>query len=785
MRTQTICLAVALVCLPASTLATSLESFVSQGSLLANREGKVVKVPLKHTRVRISVSGYLAETTVTQEFDNPHQDKIEAIYAFPLPSDSAIWSFALRSGDRTIQGKILERERARAIFRRASLAGQVAALLTQERPNLFTQKVANLLPRKPVVVTLRYVSRLRYDAGAYELVFPMVVGPRFVVRDKDKAGRPRLLSPPVLPPNLRSAHDIDLQVEVEAGVPIASLACPSHRLRVDRPSRSSASARIDAGDRIPNRDFILRYRVDGKRPAAAVIAHRGQERQPGALLLMVQPPAAKRMRPVPRELIFVLDTSSSMTGAPLQAAKRLVRRFVKGLGPQDTFQIVRFSDGSSSLGPSMIANRPGNVKLALTWLDRLRARGGTWVQRGLETAFGLPHDPERLRMVVFVSDGYIGNEDQVLGLLQRRLGSSRVFALGVGTAVNRYLLEEMATLGRGLVRVVRPDELVERTVDELYVRISRPLLTDLTVEFRGVKVASLTPKRLPDLFEGEPLFLHGLYRTPGKGTVVVHGRRQGALVKLEIPVALPRHDGRHRAVALSWARARIAELERRLLRGDDETVRKQVLELSLRYGILTRHTAFVAVDEDSFTGTDQAVKVRVPVDRPQMMARSAGVLGLMGSGAGGGSIGLGGLGTVGHGGGGGTGYGAALIGVRAAAPRVMAGRAEVRGALDKEILRRIIRRHINEVRYCYEKGRSTTDKGGRVQVAFVIEASGRVVSSEVESSTLGNAAVERCVASAVRRWEFPKINGGGVVVVHYPFVFRLAEPERPTVIHER
>lgn len=798
------CLAMGvLVCLPASPWAARRASpeLVTQGSLLVSREGKVVKVPLKHTDVSIQISGFLAEATVTQTFENPYPDKIEAIYAFPLPTDSAVWDFSLRNGDRTIRGRILQRARAKAIYRRATAAGRVAALLTQERPNLFTQKVANLEPGKGVKVTISYVSRLRYDAGAYELVFPMVVGPRFVPQKKDKGGGVKLLSPPVLPPDLRSAHDISLAVELEAGVPIVGLRSPSHRIETRTPSKSAARVRIAADDRIPNRDFILRYRVAGARPEAALLAHRASEGEPGALLLMVQPPDPKgSYPPVPRELIFVLDTSSSMTGAPLETAKKLVRRFLAGLRPDDTFQIVRFSDGASSLGPKMIATKPDNLRLARAWLGRVRAAGGTTMATGVSKALALPHDPARLRLVVFLTDGYIGNEDEVLGLVRRELGVSRIFALGVGSAVNRYLLEEMALLGRGMVRVVRPDEPVEQTVRAFYDRLAKPLLTDLTVEFSGVKVASLTPARLPDLFAGEPLFLHGQYVGPGAGTVVVRGNRQGRPVKLELPVRLPHKQTGHRAVALAWARARIAELERALLRRQDAAVVQRILSLALQHRILTRYTAFVAVDEDSVTSAKQAVKVQVPVDRPQflMKGRAAGVLGVMsasgsGYGAGGvgyGTIGIGSIGVIGKGGGGGygAGYGRgmAVHAHRAVAPRIVVGRAVVMGSLDKEILRRIVRRHINEVRYCYEKELGTHPKlAGRVALKFVIDENGQVASSEIASTTLNNEGVESCLAAAARRWDFPKASGGGVVVVNYPFVFKPAEPEKPSVLHGR
>ena len=776
--------------LPAVATAASPAGFVSQGSLLVNREGNVVKVPLKHTEVRIQVTGQLAEATVKQTFENPYPDKIEAIYVFPLPTSSAIWDFALESGDRVIRGRIMQRAQARAIYRRATLAGQVAALLTQERPNLFTQKVANLEPGKSVQVTLRYVSQLRYDAGSYELVFPMVVGPRFVPRKKGAHGRPQLLSPPVLPPQMRSAHDIDLALEIEAGVPVDKIGSTSHQIRTRRRSPSAASVVIDEADSIPNRDFVLRYKVAGRRPRAALVAHRAAEDKPGALLLMVQPPEAGRLSPVPRELIFVLDASSSMNGAPLRTAKTLVRHFLKRLGPQDTFQIVRFADNASSLGPKMIANRSSNRKLALAWLDRVRAAGGTQMASGIGDALALPHDPARQRQVIFVSDGYIGNEDEVLQLTRERLGKARIFALGVGSAVNRYLLEEMALAGRGLVRVVRPDEPADKIADELHRRISRPLLTDITVELRGLKVSDLSPRRLPDLFAGQPLLLHGRYTAAGSGSVVLRGQRQGVPVKIELPVTLPRRQQAHRAVSLAWARATIADLERRLIRSDDEQTRRRIIELALEHGLLTRFTAFVAVDEDSSTSGDSLVKVRVPVDRPQFVGGSGARPRVMGAFRARPSARTDDLmeaaisrpaavhrpvqrvpvadlpeprrvGSVPH-----------------ARPAVRGRLPASRAVLDRDLLRRVIRGHLARVNGCY---RRALDKdptlAGRVNVRITVDAGGRVSEARVSSTTLNNLAVERCVVEEVRRFTFPGLTR--TVVVQYPFSFQPSRPVPP------
>ncbi len=778
----------------------SLESFLGEGSLVASREGKVVKVPLKHTRVEITVAGAIASARVRQRFENPYPQKIEATYLFPLPTGAAVRRFSLTSGARRIRGRLLPRGEARAVFRRARDEGKVAALLEQERPNLFVQTIANLEPGKPVEVELEYVQALRHDdLAGHELVFPMVVGPRFVPRgSKAGAKESALLSPPVLTPELRSSHEIDLRVRIEAAVPIESLRSPSHELRVARRGPRSVEVSLASSDRIPNKDFVLRYGLAGGESRGGILTHAsGDER---LLLMTLQPPtpaAAARAPATPRELILLLDTSSSMTGAPLAQGKALCRELLSQLGPGDTFQLVRFEERVASLGDRMIAGSPANVALALRWLESLRARGGTLVGQGLAHALSLPHDPARLRILVLLSDGYIGNEQEVLREARRRLGAARIFVFGIGTATNRYLLEELAELGRGELQVVRPDEVAALAALRFRKRITRPLLTDLSLEVRGLAVSGLSPARLPDLFAGQPLQLLGRFRGAGSGEAILRGRSAGQPIAIRMPFKVPAGDHGAEGVSLAWARTRIAEEERGLLvpGADPAAIRRRVTELSLRHGLLTRYTSFVAVDEDSRTIGD-ALKVMVPVERPDGLLRAIGSAGssygvggvaLKGTGYGGGgvgygTIGLGSLATIGKAAGGtiGSSYGRATLGYRAAsAPLVTAGVAIVTGSLDKEILRRVIRSHVNEVRYCYERELgSRPTLAGRVTVTFTIAPNGAVVSSTISHSSLGAPAVESCIATAVRRWSFPSVPGGGIVIVSYPYVLR-PSPERP------
>jgi Ca-activated chloride channel family protein len=610
----------------------------NEGRLVTRRDGKVIDVPLEHTEVAIRVDGHLAEATVTQRFRNPYAAKIEAVYLFPLPANAAVGGMSITSGGRTIRGTIQERAQATRAYVAAREKGLVAALLTQERPNLFTQSVANLEPSATVEVTLTYVQRLAYEGGGYELVFPMVAGPRYVPAGSAAAKDASAVQPAVLPPGLRSSHDIGLRVELDAGVPIEGLESPSHQLAIERPAGAPAVARVKLrpADTIPNKDFVLRYRVAGAAPRFGVLAHRAGGT--GSFMMIAQPPAAPADAQIaPREIVLALDTSSSMRGLPLAKAKDVIRRILRGLCADDTFQIVRFDDTASPLGRAApIANKPRNVELALDWLGRLDAGGGTEMVTGIDAALAVPHDPLRLRIVVFLTDGYVGNEDDILRSVGQQMGGARLFSFGVGTAVNRYLLEELAAIGRGTAQFVRPDEDSAAAVDTFERRIAAPVLTDLRIDWGGLAVADVSPRAIPDLFAGQPLVLAGHYTAPGAGVVTVRGRQAGREVSFQVPVRLPELDAARPAVAAVWARGRIAELSRQLVRAADPALEREVLALGLEHRLLTPYTAFVAVDESRVTAGPAGKRVVVPVEVPEAVRGIPEGAGYGGMGFGGG-----------------------------------------------------------------------------------------------------------------------------------------------------
>jgi Ca-activated chloride channel family protein len=570
-------------------------------------------------------------------------------------------------------------------------------------------------------------------------------------------------TPPVLPPGLRSSHDIALAARIDAGVPMTAVSSPSHHILVD-----GARVSLAADDTVPNRDFVLRYRVAGARPELALLTHRPAGAAVGSLFLLAQPPESAAADDItPREMVFVVDTSSSMAGAPLAKAKELVRRALAAMGPDDTFQIVRFDDRAGALGDRPLANRPRNLELALRWLGGLDAAGGTDMTSGVTAALAFPHDPARLRIVVFLTDGYIGNEDEVLALVGKRLGAARLFSFGVGTAVNRYLLEEMARIGRGTVEVVRPDEDTAAAVERLHRRIFRPLLTDVRIDWGGLDVVDQVPAAVPDLFLGQPLVVAARYRRAGAGVVIVHATQAGRAVALRLPVALPERDEARPAVGSVWARARIAELMRRQIRGEEPALREEVTSIALEHRLLSAYTAFVAVDSTRATSGGRAEEVMVPVEVPQGIRHA---------------MGIGGLSVTGYGSGGGASYSVSsgLSGrVAQPAPIIIPAADIVRGSRDKTMIERVFTARHNEVRQCYQTElQKHPALAGRLVLELEIAPGGAVTAARITESTLPDDSVGACVEKAVRAWSFPAAMGAGDTLVHYPFVFEREEKER-------
>jgi Ca-activated chloride channel homolog len=602
--------------------------------------------PLKHTDVKAEISGFLSRVRVTQEFENPYKEKIEAVYTFPLPSEAAVDDMTMQVGDRTVKGKILRREEAQNVYEAAKSNGQVASLLDQERPNIFTQSVANIMPGEKVVVTISYVETLKYEEGSYQFVFPMVVAPRYIpgaptsngaggtIPNTTQVPDASRITPPVTPKGTRAGQDISVDVTLDAGVPLESIESKTHEIDVERPNGWSAHVHLKNKDEIPNKDFILKYDVAGKRVEDALLTHRDE--RGGFFTFILQPPDRVTVEDVtPKEIVFVLDTSGSMSGFPIEKAKEAMKLALDGLYPQDTFNLITFAGDTHILFDKPVPATKENMLKAQKFLEEREGNGGTEMMTAIKAALEPSDAQDHIRIVCFMTDGEVGNDFEIISEVQKH-PNARVFSFGIGSSVNHFLLDKIAEEGRGEAEYVGLNDDGSAAARKFHERVRSPLLTDISVDWNGLPVADVYPKRIPDLFSAKPVVLTGRYTGAGHGVLRLKGKMSGRDFVREIPVDLPDSQAEHDVLATLWARTRIDELMSKDYAGMQQQnnahadVKETITQLGLEYRLMTQVTSFVAVEEMVVTDGGQPRRIDVPVEMPEGMSRE-GTFGLDGT----------------------------------------------------------------------------------------------------------------------------------------------------------
>lgn len=586
---------------------------VTEGRLFArDKQGPLGFCPLKSTKVRADISGFFARVTVVQEFENSYGDPIEAVYTFPLSQNSAVDNMTMTIGERIIRGKIMKREEARKVYEAAKSAGQAAALLDQQRPNIFTQSVANIMPGEKITVEISYVETLKFEEGQYEFVFPMVVGPRYSPASMIK-GEAAKINPPVS--KERAGHDISIEVNLDAGVPIELVRSISHQIETTPLSAEKRKIELKDLRTIPNKDFILRYDVTGKRIEDAILMHRGAKG--GFFTMMLQPPDSFAPKDVtPKEIVFVLDTSGSMNGFPIEKAKEAMRMSLDGLYPQDTFNLITFAGDTSVLFPSPVRATDDNLARAREFLASRKGGGGTEMMNAITAALAPTESQTHIRIVCFMTDGYVSNEPAIIAEVQK-YQNARVFAFGIGNSVNRYLLDKMASEGRGEVEYVSLKDDGSKAAKRFHERIRSPLLTDISIDWNRFGVSDVYPGRQADLFSAKPVALTGRFTKTGAGSITLKGKMAGLDYHRDIPVNFPESGAENDQLATIWARMRVDELMSKYYGAkevsDKKTLENEITQIGLEFRLMTQFTSFVAVEEKIVNQDGRMVKVEVPV----------------------------------------------------------------------------------------------------------------------------------------------------------------------------
>lgn len=565
------------------------------------------------TDVEILVSGLVARVWVTQRFVNDSPDWVEGVYVFPLPEMAAVDRMALQVGERRIEGRIQERAQAKRTYQKAKAQGRTASLLEQERPNLFTTSVANVAPGEPIEVTIEYQQTLHYENDGFELRFPMTLTARYVpganasheplppeqLTAPDGTGWARTtplvpdathITPPLLHPDSGRINPLTLHLELDAGFPLQSLASTSHRVEVN--PLEGFRHEVWLNEVPADRDFVLRWSPQrGHEPRAAIFSE--ERHGEHYLLLMVLPPQEDDAAPpLPRDVILVIDTSGSMSGGSIEQARTALHLAVDRLGPDDTFNVISFDSTPSPLFPSSQPVTAGNLRRAHDFVARLEASGGTEMDSALRLALHDDRvDGSRLRQVVFITDGSIGHEAALFATIQTKLGASRLFMVGIGSAPNAYFLNRAAGFGRGTATLIGDLSEVKDRMEELFHKIESPVLGDLEVHWNDE--VEMWPERVPDLYAGEPVLVAAkLQRFVGE--VRLRGRRGERPFEVSLPLTPgASENGIHKL----WARRKIAHWMARGTAGAAaEQVREEVLAVALEHELVSKFTSLVAVD---------------------------------------------------------------------------------------------------------------------------------------------------------------------------------------------
>ncbi|HJV48771.1 MAG TPA: VIT and VWA domain-containing protein, partial [Geothrix sp.] len=549
-------------------------------------EAAIDQMPLKATSAKVAIAGVIADVRVTQVYRNTGTKPLEALYVFPGSTRSAVYGMTMTIGKRVLKAQIKERGQARADYEQAKQQGRSASLLEQHRPNVFQMNVANIMPGDEIRVELCYTELLVPTEGTYAFVYPTVVGPRYAGRaGTDSDTGEKWVANPYTHAGEQPSTTFDLEVKLSAGLPIQRMTCATHKTSIAYDGKADATLRLDPGEANGgNRDVIVKYQLAGGAVQSGLLLDQGREEN--TFLLMAQPP--KRVTPrdlPPREFVFIMDISGSQMGFPIEVSKVLMKEMIQGLRPQDLFNVMVFEGNSALWSPSSQHATPENTQQALAFVHSQNGGGGTELGSAMRRALGLPRVPGISRTFVVSTDGYISADGQVFDIIRKNLGSANLFTFGIGTSVNRHLIEGMAHAGQGEAFVITRPEQAAAEAERFRAYVSSPVLTNLKLTTNGFHIQDLEPMQLPDVLADRPVICLGKWTGEAKGTVTLSGISGRGPWSQTFEVGRTR-DRSHQALRQLWARQRIQMLSDYDQFGQDAGRKAEVTRLGLAYHLL-------------------------------------------------------------------------------------------------------------------------------------------------------------------------------------------------------
>jgi Ca-activated chloride channel homolog len=581
-------------------------------------------LPLKSTNAVVNIAGVIADVQVTQVYKNTGLSVLEAIYVFPASTRAAVNGMKMTIGERTIIAKIEKKELARAEYEKAKQAGISASLLEQQKPNVFQMNVANILPGDEIMVELTYTEILLPDEGVYSFIYPSVVGPRYSNRTESiVSSNDGWVSNPYTREGKPPLYAFNLSVSLNAGLPVNDVFCTSHDAEITFVGKEKATVRLKDSEKFAgNKDFILKYKLKGNQIQSGLMLY--EDKDENFFLAMIQPP--KIIQPElmpPREYAFIVDVSGSMHGFPLEVSKTLLRDLIGNLKSTDKFNVILFAGGSEIMSEVSIYASSVNIQKAIDFINKQQGGGGTELLPALKKALSLNGTENYSRTFIISTDGYVTIEKEAFDLIRNNLGNANFFTFGIGTSVNRYLIEGMAHAGKGLSFVATSNSEATQMAEKFQSYVCNPVLTNIQISYHGFDVYDVEPLEVPDIFSERPVLVFGKYLGKPEGYIELIGENGGLGINQRLDLTNFKPDDKNAGIRTLWAREKIKILDDYASTGQSNLNQREVTNLGLRYNLLTNFTSFVAIDSEARNKNGEIIKVNQPLPLPEGVSNYA------------------------------------------------------------------------------------------------------------------------------------------------------------------
>ncbi len=637
---------------------TKTDKTLSPYFLVKSSQQGTDQMPLKHTSAEVSIAGVIADVKVKQVYVNQGENTLEAIYVFPGSTKAAVYGMSMTIGERKLFAKIEERKKAREDYEQAKQEGKTASLLEQQNPNVFQMNVANILPGDSITVELRYTELLVPSEGVYEFAYPTVVGPRYSETPENEAlDNEQWVKNPYLHEGEKPNYTFNLSTTLNAGMPIQQVTCSTHEVDIKYAGKNTAAISLKNSEKYAgNKDYILRYRLTGGQIQSGLLLYEGENAVASGelksyedaqaekfFLLMMQPPKAPTNEQIPpREYVFIIDVSGSMNGFPLDISKKLLRELIGKLRPTDRFNVMLFESSNQMLSPESMPATQDNINKAIKVIDQQGGGGGTRLMPALQNALAFKETKDFSRTFVVITDGYVSVEREAFDLIRDNLNQANLFAFGIGSAVNRYLIEGMAKVGMGEPFIITSPQEAPAIAEKFRNYIQNPVLTNIQLTYNGFDVYDIAQVSIPDVFAERPIVIYGKYKGNPQGTITLTGLSGNKPYKQVIKVA-DADKSNNQALRYLWARKKIETLDdynrlsinywgdpsasqvAQMIQADPANKERiaQVTQLGLKYNLLTAYTSFIAIDPEARNAEGKSTTVTQPLPLPEGVSDAA------------------------------------------------------------------------------------------------------------------------------------------------------------------